>query len=77
MQAGGVDITPSPAPSVSTQIAAAAPVIANLQFTVTGNTLSIVVTGYATSREVTQAVFTFSAAAGQTLQTAATSLRWM
>jgi hypothetical protein len=75
LQAGGVDITPSPAPSVSTQIAAAAPVIANLQFTVTGSsTLNIVVTGYATSREVTQAVFTFSAVAGQTLQTAATSI---
>lgn len=74
LQAGGVDITPSPAPSVSTQIAAAAPVITNLQSSVSGNTLNIVVTGYATSRDMMQAVFAFSAAAGQSLQSTASSI---
>jgi hypothetical protein len=34
----------------------------------------VVVTGYSTAREVTQAVFTFSAATGQTLQTSASSI---
>jgi hypothetical protein len=36
--------------------------------------LNIVVTGYATSREITQAIFTFSAAAGQSLQPTASSI---
>jgi large repetitive protein len=74
LQAGGVDITPSPAPSISTQIAAAAPVITSVKSSVSGSTLSIVVTGYATSRTMTQAVFAFSAVAGQTLQTTASSI---
>ena len=73
-KAGGVDITPSPAPSMTTQIAAAAPVITKLTTTVTSTSLSVVVTGYSTAREVTQAVFTFSAATGQTLQTSASSI---
>lgn len=74
LQAGGVDITPSPAPSMTTQIAPAAPVISSLQTTVGNNSLSVVVTGYSTAREVTQAVFTFSAATGQTLETSASSI---
>ncbi len=74
LQAGGIDITPSPVPSVSTQIAQAAPVVENLQVTRTSNTLSVVVTGYATARQVTQAVFTFSAASGETLQATASSV---
>jgi len=73
-QAGGVDITPSPAPTITAQIARAAPVIASLQKTAGSNSLSVVVTGYSTAREVTQAVFTFSAATGQTLQTSASSI---
>jgi large repetitive protein len=74
LQAGGVDITPTPAPSVSAQIAAAAPVITNLQSSVSGNTLNIIVTGYATSRDMMQAIFAFSAAAGQSLQSTASSI---
>jgi hypothetical protein len=71
--AGGIDITPSPAPIISTQIARAAPVIKSVQLTRGSNGLSIAVTGYTTAREVTQAVFTFSAASGQTLQPSASS----
>ncbi len=74
LQAGGLDITPTPAPAISTQIARAAPVIRSVQANRSGNTLNVVVTGYSTAREVTQAVFTFSAAAGQTLQTSASSI---
>lgn len=74
LQAGGIDITPSPAPSISSQIAAAAPVITNVSFTVSGSTLNVVVTGYATSRQMTQAVFNFSAVTGQTLQAAASTI---
>ena len=80
INAAGVDITPAPAPAIATQIAAAAPVITNVLVTSDGSggcpkgQICIQVTGYATNREVTQATFTFSAAAGQTLQPSAASL---
>ena len=74
LQAGGIDITPSPTPVITTQIARATPVIRSAQVTRSGNTINIVVTGYSTAREVTQAVFAFSAASGQTLQSTASSI---
>ena len=80
LRAAGVDITPTPAPGASTQIAAAAPVITNVLVTSDGNNgcpkgqICIQVTGYATSREVTQAVYTFAAASGQTLQSSSGSI---
>ena len=74
LQAGVSDITPSPAPTISTQIVAAAPVIQSAQMSLSGNTISITVTGYTTAREITQAVFAFSAASGQTLQAGASSI---
>ena len=72
--AGGIDITPSPAPSVTGTIAPAAPVIKDVQVTRTSNSISIAVTGYSTSLEVTQATYTFSAAPGQSLQSTASSI---
>lgn len=82
LSATGVDITPTPAPSVTTQIASAAPVISNIQVvrnadSATGCTqgqICIQVTGYSTAREVAQATFAFSAASGQTLQSSAGSI---
>jgi hypothetical protein len=74
LQAGGVDITPTPAPSMSAQIPTAAPVIANLASTISNNTLTVVVTGYATSRDMMQAIFTFSAVPGQSLQATASTI---
>lgn len=74
LQTGGLDITPQPAPSITAQISAAAPVIKSVQVNRSGSTLNVVVTGYSTSREITQAVFAFSAVAGQTLQPAASSI---
>jgi hypothetical protein len=79
LNAGGADITPTPAPSVATQIAAAAPVITGIQVirnadSTTGckqGQICVQVTGYATAREVTQAAFNFSAASGQSLQSSA------
>jgi Putative Ig domain len=65
--AGGLDVTPSPAPVASTQVRTSAPVITAATASSNGNTLTIQIVGYATSREVTQAVFSFSAAAGQSL----------
>jgi len=72
--AGGIDITPTPAPAITAQIARAAPVIRSATMSRSGSTVTVVVTGYSTAREVTQAVFAFSAASGQTLQPSASSL---
>jgi hypothetical protein len=74
LQAGGIDITPSPAPSVTTLISRDAPVIRSVQVNRSGTTVNVVVTGYSTAREVTQAAFAFTAASGQTLQPAASSI---
>jgi Putative Ig domain len=74
LQAGGIDITPSPAPTISAQIVRAAPVIRSVQVNRSGSTLSLVVTGYSTAREVTQAVFAFNAASGSSLQAGASSI---
>jgi hypothetical protein len=74
LQSGGVDITPSPAPAMVGRLENAAPVISDAKFTRSGSTISVAITGYATSREVTQAVFTFTAASGQTLQSSASSI---
>jgi hypothetical protein len=73
-QAGGIDITPSPAPTITAQVARAAPVIRSVQVNRSGSTINIVVTGYSTAREVTQARFAFSAASGQSLAPSASSI---
>ena len=71
---GGIDITPNPPPSVTAQIAAAAPVIKSVQVTRGSSTITLAVTGYSTALEVTQATYTFSAGAGQSLQSTASSI---
>jgi hypothetical protein len=67
-QSFGIDITSSPAPTVTTHVNPAAPTIVSTKLVRTTNGFSIQVTGYSTSREVTQAVFHFTAASGNTLQ---------
>ena len=74
LEAGGIDITPSPAPTITSQVARAAPVIRGVQVNRSGSTINIVVTGYSTAREVTQAKFTFNAASGQSLTPSASSI---
>jgi Putative Ig domain len=69
LQASGVDVTPSPAPVFTTRVERAAPVITRVSFTRTASALTVQVTGYSTAREVSQAVFQFSAVSGNTLQT--------
>ena len=72
--AGGIDITPNPAPVIAGQIARAAPVIRSVTVNRSGNIINVVVTGYSTAREVTQGVFGFNAVSGQTLQPSASSI---
>jgi hypothetical protein len=68
-QSSGIDITPTPAPSQGTRIRQAAPVIASARLVRMSNGFNIQITGYSTAREITQAVFHFTAASGSTLQT--------
>ena len=74
LAAGGIDITPVPAPAITARINPAAPVINGVTVTRSNGAITLAVSGYSTAREVTQAVFTFAAASGQTLQSAASSL---
>jgi len=68
MQSAGVDITPVPTPVLTARVERATPVITRAQLTRSSGGFSIQVTGYATSREVAQATFTFTATGGNTLQ---------
>jgi hypothetical protein len=74
LTAGSLDVTPSPAPVISTQVNRAAPVITAADVTRSGNTITLIVTGFTTAREVTSATFAFSAINGQTLQSSANSI---
>lgn len=69
LSAAGTDITPSPAPSRTLRITASAPVITAARLNRTATGFEIQITGYSTTRDVTQAVFRFTASQGGTLQT--------
>jgi hypothetical protein len=74
LQAGGIDVTPDPAPSISAQLDREAPVVRDVQVSRSGNTINIAVTAFSTAREITQITYKFSAVAGQTLQSSAGSI---
>jgi hypothetical protein len=67
---GGVDVTPAPAPSWSTRVERAAPVVRTAKLVRSATGLEVQITGFCTAREVTQAVLRFTAASGSLLQTA-------
>jgi hypothetical protein len=69
MQAAGQDVTPSPAPRQTIRINPAAPVMTTVAATRTGTGFTVTINGYVTDREITQAIFTFNAAAGSSLGT--------
>ncbi|MBI3680377.1 MAG: putative Ig domain-containing protein [Acidobacteria bacterium] len=73
--AGGVDVTPSTAPTQSIRINRMAPVIDSLTARRTGNTLTIEALGYATSREVTAADVQFQTAPGSNVQGASATVQ--
>ncbi|MBS1830424.1 MAG: putative Ig domain-containing protein [Acidobacteria bacterium] len=68
LNANGVNVTPNPAPTVSITVQRLAPVITSLTATRNGNTLTLVVDGYSTTREVTSADVQFAIRAGATVQ---------
>jgi hypothetical protein len=67
--AGTQNITPSPAPTRTVRINPVPPVVSSVTATASGTGFTVTVVGYATSRSMTQAVFTFTPAAGVNLQT--------
>jgi hypothetical protein len=67
LRTSDVDVTPNPAPTFTTRVERAAPVISNVAVTRASNSITVTVTGYSTAREVTEAVFRFTAT-GATLQ---------
>jgi len=69
LEAGGVNLTPTPIPVMSIRIARSAPVITGVEVTRSGTAVTVLVSGYATARALTGARFRFTAAAGATLQT--------
>jgi len=68
-QAGGVTLAAPAGLSQTIQIAPAAPVISAVTASTTSTGFQVLITGYSNTREATQAVIQFTAAAGQTLQT--------
>ncbi len=67
LRANGADITPLPTPVTTIRINRAGPTITSVTAVRRANGFDVTVSGFSPSREVTQAVFHFTAAAGQTL----------
>ena len=69
LTAAGQDVTPTPAPSRTVQVPAAAPTITSVTAAAATGGFTVTVVGYSNTRDMTQGVFTFTAASGQSLQT--------
>jgi len=69
LQAGSIDVTPSPAPGSTVKIDRSAPVIRSLKLVTTTTGFEIWITGYAPSREITAATVQCTPAAGSNLLT--------
>jgi large repetitive protein len=74
LQSAGVDVTPSPAPTATTQIANAAPVLRNVSASLVSGGFQLNVTGLSNTRDVKSVTLHFTAAAGATLQSADATL---
>jgi len=72
--AGTQNITPTPAPTRTVVIGSVAPVASSVTATSTSTGFTVTVIGFATSRTMTQAVFTFTPAAGVSLQTTSVTI---
>jgi len=69
LTAGGVDITPATLVPVTVSVPAAPPVINSVTLDRSGDTLTVAVLGLSSTRDMTQATFHFTAAAGASLKT--------
>jgi len=70
LRAQGQEITPSPVPSQVSRVSRSAPVIRSVRARRVAGGLEIEITGFATSREITSALFRFAGTAGSAFQTA-------
>ncbi len=67
--AAGVDVTPAGLAPLVIVVPAVVPVLSGTTITASGKTLTVVVHGFSNTREVSQAVFEFTAATGDALAT--------
>jgi hypothetical protein len=67
--AGSQNVTPTPAPSRAIRVNAGAPVITGMTAARTGTGFAVVVTGYASNRDVDSGAYQFSGSAGANLLT--------
>ena len=71
LSAGGQDITPGTPPTKTITIAPAVPVITAVSLQQTSGGVTVVVTGYSNTREVSSGSFTFAVSSGNTLSQSA------
>ena len=83
LASGDLDVTPAPPPARAVRIDRTAPVITSVRLNAVAGGFEVVVTGLATTREVTSATFQFTPAAGSrlassqvTVQTDAAAKQW-
>jgi hypothetical protein len=69
LEAAGIDVTPTPAPFSQIRINPSAPFLNPPQATRATSGFTVTITGYSTTREVSQAIFHFNPASGANLQT--------
>ncbi len=67
LAAAGQDITGTPIPTITIRVNAAAPVLSTVTATRNSSGFTVTITGFASARDITQAIFTFTAASGTTL----------
>jgi len=69
LQAGGRDVTPTPPPTRIIRIERSAPVITGMRVNRITSGFEVLLSGYSTPRQITQATFRLTPAAGSNLQT--------
>jgi hypothetical protein len=69
MQSGGSAVACNCNVTTTIRIAKSAPVISSVRAVQSGNTITITIIGFSTSREITQSAFQFTAAPGSNVQT--------
>lgn len=74
LKVGSTDVTPTPAPTKQIRVNAAAPAIVSVVATRTATGFTVVVTGFSTTLDVSQANFQFSGAPGANLQTSSLTI---
>jgi hypothetical protein len=67
LTAAGVNVTPTNVVPVTIVVPRVAPTITSLSFSTSGSTLTVLVTGFSTTREILSAAFTFTPAKGASL----------